>query len=146
MKGGRYINSTKSPICGGRTGRGLPQGFPRLLPGPVPLSVVEPGAWWLELMAFFLPTLNFLDTVPGWGCPHGRAFADSERSGNLCAANLSHTGSPPPPPYFTAAIPWLVEDSGDPAHTVGVSHGSSLTSPRSRNPEFWTCFPTGPLA
>ena len=66
---------TKSPIRGGRMGRGT-TGVPGLLPGQDPLPSCRGWGWWPELMALYLHTSNLVGTHTVFG---GLALANSAR-------------------------------------------------------------------
>ena len=78
VKCGWCIYPTKSPSSGGPTQRRPLGGFQDYYVAQCPSLLWSLGRW-LGLMALYLPTYLF-----GYhtGCPHGRAFADSEQWGN----------------------------------------------------------------
>ena len=85
MKCGWRIYPTKSPICGGRTGRGSPGGFRDCYLAQCPSLFCTPGVV-TRVNGLRPPYLKLLGFHTGWGCPHGQAFADREQNGNLGVA------------------------------------------------------------
>ena len=77
VKCGWYIYPWKSPIHGGRTGRGSPGGFWDCYLAQHSSWLWSPGV--VAGVNGLIPySPRCLGTIPGWGCPHGQAFTDSE--------------------------------------------------------------------